>query len=95
MNTTKLGIHKRLALEFSSMNIICISAFIIGFLLCGCSSENNPIKEGYKKINGGNHFYKIAGSGEPYIMLHGGPGMYHDELLPFFLDFAKSNNLMI
>ena len=27
-------------------------------------------------------------------MLHGGPGMYHDELFPFFLDFAKSNKVI-
>ncbi|MCW8850314.1 MAG: alpha/beta fold hydrolase [Melioribacteraceae bacterium] len=48
------------------------------------------IKEGYKKVNGVNHFYKIVGEGEAFVLLHGGPGSFHDELYPFFLDFAKS-----
>jgi proline iminopeptidase len=50
--------------------------------------------EGYKKVNGVFHFYKIVGKGEPFIVLHGGPGMYHDELYPFFLDFAKSHKVI-
>ena len=69
-------------------------SLIIGFLLCGCRDRNLIVEEGYKEVNGVNHFYKIAGDGEPYIMLHGGPGMYHDELFPFFLDFAKSNKVI-
>lgn len=45
---------------------------------------------GYKTVNGIAHFYRIIGQGEPFLFLHGGPGMWHDELVPFFLDFAKS-----
>jgi len=48
-------------------------------------------EEGYKTVNGVAHFYRIIGTGEPFIFLHGGPGMWHDELVPFFLDFAKSH----
>jgi proline iminopeptidase len=76
------------------MKTILSVSFIIGFFLWGCNSENIEIEEGYKKVNGVNNFYKIAGKGEPFIMLHGGPGMYHDELFPFFLDFAKSNKVI-
>lgn len=47
-------------------------------------------KAGYKAVNGVAHFYRIMGEGEPFIFLHGGPGMWHDELVPFFLDFAQS-----
>ena len=67
---------------------------LIGFFLCTCDSGNIEIEEGYKKVNGVNHFYKIAGNGEPFIVLHGGPGMFHDELFPFFLDFAKSHKVI-
>jgi len=49
------------------------------------------IQEGYIQANGVSHFYKIVGKGEPFIVLHGGPGMYHDELYPFFMDFAKTH----
>jgi len=45
---------------------------------------------GYKTVNGVAHYYRIMGEGEPFIFLHGGPGMWHDELVPFFLDFAHS-----
>lgn len=48
-------------------------------------------KKGYKKINGIDHFYRIIGEGEPFIFLHGGPGMWHDELVPFFIDFAENH----
>ncbi|MCP4290833.1 MAG: alpha/beta fold hydrolase [bacterium] len=54
-----------------------------------CSAE-----EGYLHINGVDHFYRSVGEGEPYVVLHGGPGMYHDELYPFFLDFAKSHRVI-
>lgn len=76
------------------MKIIWTISLITGFFLCGCESGNIVIEEGYKKVNGVNHFYKIVGKGEPFILLHGGPGMYHNELFPFFLDFAKSNKVI-
>jgi len=66
--------------------------FIISVSTTGsCNSNKLNIDEGYKKVNGVFHYYKIAGKGEPFIVLHGGPGMYHDELYPFFLDFAKNH----
>ena len=46
-------------------------------------------EQGYKRINGIDHFYRIVGTGEPFVFLHGGPGMWHDELVPSFFEFAK------
>ncbi|MFC1784812.1 alpha/beta fold hydrolase [Candidatus Neomarinimicrobiota bacterium] len=74
-------------------NILKLS-LLIGLFLCGCNSRTTFSEEGYKNVNGVNHFYKIIGNGEPYMLLHGGPGMYHDELFPFFLEFAKSNKVI-
>ena len=71
-----------------TVKTILTISLLIGFFLFGCDSGNIEIEEGYKKVNGVNHFYKIVGKGEPFILLHGGPGMYHDELFPFFLDFS-------
>jgi len=48
-------------------------------------------EEGYKQVNGIPHFYEIIGTGEPFVFLHGGPGMWHDELVPSFLDFAQNH----
>jgi proline iminopeptidase len=63
-------------------------------VICGCNLKKVDIVEGYKKVNGVNHFYKIVGKGEAFVLLHGGPGSFHDELYPFFLDFAKSHKVI-
>ncbi|MFI0429985.1 alpha/beta fold hydrolase [Mariniflexile sp. HMF6888] len=71
-----------------------IVLIILGILLGQCNTEKLRIEEGYKEVNGVKHYYKIIGEGEPFIILHGGPGMYHDELYPFFLDFARENKII-
>jgi len=54
-------------------------------LFTSCNSGKLFYEEGYKNVNGVSHFYKIVGEGESFILLHGGPSMYHDELYLFFL----------
>jgi proline iminopeptidase len=48
-------------------------------------------REGYATVNGVAHFYTMIGDGEPFVVLHGGPGMWHDELFPFFDDLASDH----
>lgn len=48
-------------------------------------------EEGYKLVDGIDHYYRIVGKGEPFVFLHGGPGMWHDELVPSFLEFARNH----
>ncbi|HKJ39408.1 MAG TPA: alpha/beta fold hydrolase [Anaerolineales bacterium] len=48
-------------------------------------------EEGYKQVNGIPHYYRMVGTGEPFVFLHGGPGMWHDELVPSFLEFAQNH----
>jgi len=72
-------------------NLVAFAFIISVFTIGGCNSDQLNFQEGYKQANGVSHFYKIVGNGEPFIVLHGGPGMYHDELYPFFLDFAKNH----
>ena len=50
--------------------------------------------EGYVVANGVSHFYRAIGHGEPFVVLHGGPGMWHDELLPFFDDLARDHRVV-
>ena len=50
--------------------------------------------EGYIQTNGISTFYKIIGEGEPLIVVHGGPGMAHNYLLPKFNRLAKNNQLI-
>jgi len=71
---------------------IVLVAILIGAACCLGSEQYT--EEGYKQVNGVAHFYRIVGEGEPFILLHGGPGMYHDELYPFFLDFARDHRVI-
>lgn len=50
--------------------------------------------EGYTTVNGVAHFYRKNGHGEPFVVLHGGPGMWHDELYPFFDDLARDRQVI-
>ena len=49
---------------------------------------------GRVEVNGVSHFYRMLGEGEPFVVLHGGPGMWHDELLPFFGDLASDHQVV-
>lgn len=40
-------------------------------------------------INGVQHFIKKVGTGEPLLVLHGGPGLFHDYLVPHFEKLAQ------
>jgi len=75
-------------------NLVAFAFIISVFIIGSCNSNQLNVFEGYKKVNGVFHYYKIAGKGEPFIVLHGGPGMYHDELYPFFLNFAKNHKVI-
>jgi len=76
------------------MNNAIMFIALASLFLSARTPDTLVVEEGYKKVNGVDHFYKAVGSGEPFIVLHGGPGMYHDELYPFFLDFAKSHRVI-
>ena len=46
------------------------------------------------KTKNGNIFCKVFGKGTPIIFLHGGPGMFHDYLLPHFDQLAEKYMLI-
>jgi proline iminopeptidase len=50
--------------------------------------------DGYIQTNGIKTFYKIIGEGKPLILVHGGPGMAHNYLVPKFKRLAKNNKLI-
>ena len=54
----------------------------------GIDSEE---REGFVTVNGVPYFFRMIGRGEPFVVLHGGPGMWHDELFPFFDDLATDH----
>lgn len=60
------------------------------------TEENNSndetqleISEETIEINGVNHFIKKMGNGEPLLVVHGGPGIFHNYLVPHFKTLAQ------
>ncbi|HWP81030.1 MAG TPA: alpha/beta fold hydrolase [Bacteroidota bacterium] len=53
-----------------------------------------PVEEGWKQINGVRLYYKMIGSGEPILVVHGGPGLEHSYFLPQMEDLARTHRLI-
>ncbi len=51
-------------------------------------------KEGKIKVNGAEIYYKRMGSGEPLIIVHGGPGLDHTYMLPQLKSLAGNFELI-
>jgi proline iminopeptidase len=81
---------------------ILTSLFILfssAFLFCQEATNNSSstvyqIKEGFVDANGVMIYYKEFGSGEPIMIVHGGPGASHDYFLPYLLPLARHNRLI-
>lgn len=58
------------------------------------SDSNYPLQEGFVDSHGMMIYYYMVGRGEPLLILHGGPGGSHEELLPFLLPLALHNKLV-
>lgn len=81
-----------------------IKKFLFCFCLCIFSINaqepitkpyvKEEIKEGFISVKDGKLFYRTAGYGLPLIVLHGGPGLSQDYLLPQLYKLAE-NNLVI
>jgi proline iminopeptidase len=50
--------------------------------------------EGFVDANGVLLYYKAFGTGEPLMILHGGPGASHDYFLPYLVPLARTNRLI-
>jgi proline iminopeptidase len=53
-----------------------------------------PIESGFVDAGGLLIYYEAVGSGEPLMMLHGGPGASHDYMLPYVLSLARTNRVV-
>lgn len=53
-----------------------------------------PIDEGFVDAHGVLIYYKACGTGQPLIVLHGGPGATHEYFLPYLLPLARTNRLI-
>lgn len=52
------------------------------------------MKEGFVSVEDGRLFYRAAGQGLPVIVVHGGPGLSQDYLLPQLYQLAENNRVI-
>lgn len=69
-------------------------ALVLAFVGLSC---NDPatIEEGYVEVDGGRLFFKSMGSGDPIIVLHGGPGFDHRQFLPYIWQLAEHHKVIL
>lgn len=79
------------------------TAFLICFLallaLVGCIDSDKGFlpqsnHSGYVQVDKGKLFYQRFGSGVPIVVLHGGPGLDQNYLLPQMLELAKDQEVI-
>ena len=52
------------------------------------------IEQGFVDAGSVLIYYEALGTGEPLVILHGGPGASHEYLLPYLIPLAKTNRLV-
>lgn len=52
------------------------------------------VQEGYVDAHGVLIYYQVIGHGAPLMIVHGGPGVSHDYLMPYLLPLARGNQLI-
>ena len=69
-----------------------ISLLAIALTVGAC--VDTPVEEGLLSINGTELFVNRMGSGDPIVVIHGGPVLEHGYLLPHLAPLAESNELI-
>jgi len=60
---------------------IVVALSVINFGGCAMNKKVH-IQEGFVNVKGIQLYYKVIGEGEPVVVLHGGPGLDHNHMLP-------------
>lgn len=56
--------------------------------------DQSEIRKGYESVNGTEIYYKRMGTGEPVIIVHGGPVLEHGYLTPYFKPLSDNFELI-
>jgi proline iminopeptidase len=73
---------------------ILLASIFAAMVHVSCT-DPNAIEEGVLEINGTSLFYKTKGSGDPVVVLHGGPGFDHRQFLPFIWELAEHHKVIL
>lgn len=62
--------------------------------LCADVHASMPMSEDFIEVEDAKLFYRTAGKGQPLLVLHGGPGMSQEYLLPEMFRLAENHQLI-
>jgi proline iminopeptidase len=69
-------------------------SMIVAVVAVSCTNAPT-IEEGFLEVNGTTLFYKTMGSGDPVVVLHGGPGFDHRQFLPYIWELATDHQVIL
>lgn len=79
--------------------LFCLPLSLVFSMCAGRVADKNfasdEIEEGFKEVNGTRLYYRSKGSGEPIVVLHGGPGFDHQQFLPFIDGLADKYQVIL
>jgi len=67
---------------------------LIATLVTTCGGKPS-IEEGFVDSGAHSLYYKTMGSGDPIVVLHGGPGFDHRQFLPFIWELARGHQVIL
>ncbi len=76
------------------MRQLTLIASLVALASLSCNSTPT-IEEGFLEVNGASLFFKTMGSGEPLVVLHGGPGFDHRQFLPYIWELAEQHKVIL
>jgi len=76
------------------MKRVLVLSTLAAVISCSCTPPST-IEEGYLDVNGTTLFHKTMGSGDPIVVLHGGPGFDHRQFLPYIWELAKEHRVIL
>ncbi len=73
----------------------CLSFLVVATLVAAAACRSEPlVSEGLREINGTQLFVASYGTGEPIVVVHGGPGFDHSYFLPRLADLASDRRVI-
>ena len=84
-----------LLIQHKTVRRCCVYLLPILFGLASRANGQVVKTEGVREINGTKLFVKVFGSGEPLLVVHGGPGLNHTYFLPHLESLSKNYTIIL